>query len=109
MLTIRKLECGAYRVHHLLTNYSDLMYETLNKALDLCRLRCNTNLKENNIKYWILLSICAVLGAYTHYFVAIAFVAMYIILFVSQILLNKENKKDSIKNWLISVVVGIIL
>ena len=66
-------------------------------------------LEENNIKYWILLSICAVLGAYTHYFVAIAFVAMYIILFVSQILLNKENKKDSIKNWLISVVVGIIL
>lgn len=50
MLTIRKTNCGAYRVHHLLTNHSDQMYETLNKALDLCRLRYNTNLKENNIK-----------------------------------------------------------
>ena len=49
MLTIRKLECGAYRVHHMFTNYSDQMYETLNKALDLCRLRCNTTLKENNL------------------------------------------------------------
>ena len=50
MLAIKKLECGVYRVHHILTNYSDRMYETLNEALDLCRLRCNTNLKENNIK-----------------------------------------------------------
>lgn len=50
MLTIRKLECGAYRVHHMFTNYSDQMYETLNKAIDICRLRCNTTLKENNIK-----------------------------------------------------------
>lgn len=43
MLTIRKLECGAYRVHHMFTNHSDQMYETLSKALDLCRLRCNKN------------------------------------------------------------------
>lgn len=50
MLTIRKLVCGAYKVHHMFTNHSDQMYETLNKALDLCRLRCNTNLKENKIK-----------------------------------------------------------
>jgi hypothetical protein len=50
MLTIRKLGCGAYKVHHMFTNHSDLMYETLQKALDLCRLRCNTNLKENKIK-----------------------------------------------------------
>ena len=30
--------------------YSDIEYDTLSKAFDLCRLRCNTNLKENKIK-----------------------------------------------------------
>ena len=50
MLIIRQQQDKWYRVHHLFTNYSDQEYDTLNKALDLCRLRCNTNLKENNIK-----------------------------------------------------------
>lgn len=50
MLTIRKLKCGMYRVHHMFAEYSDQMYDTLNKALDFCRLRCNTNLQENKIK-----------------------------------------------------------
>ena len=50
MLTIRKLECGAYKVHHMFTNYSDRMYEEFNQALDLCRLRICTTLKENKIK-----------------------------------------------------------
>ena len=50
MITIRKLNCGMYRVHHLLTNHSDQIYKEFNQALDLCRLRIGTILKENKIK-----------------------------------------------------------
>lgn len=50
MLIIKQQKDKWYRVCHLFTNYSDQEYDTLNKALDLCRLRCNTNLKENKIK-----------------------------------------------------------
>ena len=50
MLTIRKTNYGQYIVHDMNTIYSDHCYSTLSKAIDLCRLRCNTNLKENKIK-----------------------------------------------------------
>lgn len=39
MLTIKKLKCGAYRVSHLFTEYSDTCYPDIKSALNLCRLR----------------------------------------------------------------------
>ena len=62
-------------------------------------------LEENDLKSWIIVSIFAVLGAYTHYFAAVAFVALYFLLFVYVIIRNR----DAIKNWFISVIIGIIL
>ncbi|MBQ6100203.1 MAG: hypothetical protein IJL02_10145 [Methanobrevibacter sp.] len=67
-------------------------------------------LKESNYKYWILLAIFSVLGAYTHYFVAISSVALYMILFVN-ILFNKSLgfERSDLKKWFVSTVVGVIL
>lgn len=62
-------------------------------------------LEKNHVKYWILLSIFAALGAYTHYFVAIAFVSLYIILLAFTFIKSVEF----FKNWLISTLIGIIL
>ena len=62
-------------------------------------------LEKNDIKYWILLSVFAALGAYTHYFIAIAFVSLYIIVFAFSFIKHKEF----LKNWLISTFIGVIL
>ena len=50
MLIIKQLPDKWYQVKHLFSEYSDQPYDTFEKALDLCRLRCNTTLQENNIK-----------------------------------------------------------
>jgi len=60
---------------------------------------------------WFLLSIFSVLGAYTHYFVAINCVIIYIVL-LAYILLNKEgnlSRLGEFKKWLISSVLGVVL
>jgi hypothetical protein len=62
-------------------------------------------IEDNDRKSWILLSIFAVLGAYTHYFAAVTFVSLYFLLFLYVLIRNRE----AIKNWFISVVIGIIL
>ncbi len=62
-------------------------------------------LEENDLKSWIIVSVFAVLGAYTHYFAAVTFVALYFLLFVYVLIRNR----DAIKNWFISVIIGIIL
>ena len=68
-------------------------------------------LKESDYKSWILLAVFTVLGAYTHYFVALSSVVLYMILLVN-ILLNKGlgfDKKEDLKKWFVSTIVGIIL
>ena len=62
-------------------------------------------LEDNNLKHWILLSVFAALGAYTHYFTAIAFISLYVILF-SYILIKR---REFIRNWILSSAVGIVL
>lgn len=61
-------------------------------------------LEKNDLKSWILLSVFALLGAYTHYFVAITFVSIYVILFAYVLIKNR----DYLKNWFISAVIGVI-
>lgn len=61
-------------------------------------------LEKNDLKSWLLLSVFALLGAYTHYFVAITFVSIYLLLFVFILI----KHRDYIKNWFISTVVGIV-
>lgn len=61
-------------------------------------------LKEPKLKYWIILTATAIMGAYTHYFVAFSFVIIYILLFVQFYLTNKAE----LKNWISSAVYGIL-
>lgn len=61
-------------------------------------------LKEPKLKYWAILTVTAVLGAYTHYFVAFSFIVMYILLFLHIMLKNKTQ----LRNWIISAVYSII-
>lgn len=61
-------------------------------------------LKESKRKYWAILTATAVMGAYTHYFVAFSFVILYILLFLHMYL----NNKTELRNWIYSAVYGII-
>lgn len=61
-------------------------------------------LKEPKLKNWILLTVFAVLGAYTHYFVAFSFIVLYALLLLDILI----NNKSELKNWLSSAVYGII-
>lgn len=61
-------------------------------------------LKEPSLKHWILLAFFSVCGAYTHYFVAVSSIILYILLFAHVLLKDKSQ----IKNWLISTVFGIL-
>lgn len=61
-------------------------------------------LKEPKVKYWIILTATAVMGAYTHYFVAFSFIILYILLFAHFYL----NNKAELKTWIKSAVYGII-
>ena len=61
-------------------------------------------LKEPKLKSWIILTVTAIMGAYTHYFVAFSFIVLYILL----LLHIMKNNKSQLKNWIISAVYGII-
>ena len=61
-------------------------------------------LKEPKLKSWIILTMTAIMGAYTHYFVAFSFIVLYILL----LLHIMKNNKTQLKNWIISAVYGII-
>jgi hypothetical protein len=61
-------------------------------------------LRNPSLKSWILLAFFSVCGAYTHYFVAIPSILLYMLLLVHVLLKNKTQ----IKNWLISTVFGIL-
>jgi hypothetical protein len=49
MLLIKKDEQG-YKVKHLLTDYSVIVYQSFSEALDLCRLRCHKILRYDDLK-----------------------------------------------------------
>lgn len=67
-------------------------------------------LVKSDRKSWILFTIFSILGCYTHYFVAIPTVILYLTL-LGMILLkeNRLEKIKEIKKWLISSVVCILL
>lgn len=61
-------------------------------------------LKNPSLKNWILVAVFSVLGAYTHYFVAVSAIMLYLVLFIYFMI----NNKSEIKNFFISVIFGII-
>lgn len=68
-------------------------------------------LTKSDKKSWMLLTIFAVLGAYTQYILAMSFIVLYLLL-LGYILLFKENGFDRIgelKKWIVSSICGIIL
>ena len=60
-------------------------------------------LNDSNPKSWIIFTVFSILGAYTHYFVAIPSFMLYLILLVKNIKNTAELKK-----WFISVIVAVI-
>lgn len=66
---------------------------------------------KSDKKSWMLLTIFAVLGAYTQYILAMSFIVLYLLL-LGYILLYKENGFDRIsefKKWIVSSIIGIVL
>lgn len=59
---------------------------------------------KSDVRSWFLLTLFVLLGAYTHYFVAISSMILYCILLIYFIF----NNKSEIKKWLISAVCIII-
>lgn len=72
--------------------------------LVMCFIYACEILKKPCLKNWMILSIFAVLGAYTHYFVAVSSIVIYLLLFLNYLI----NNKSELKNWFISTVFGII-
>lgn len=62
-------------------------------------------LNKSDIKSWLLFSIFAILGAYTHYFAAITSLTLYFLLFVKYI---KDKNLQDIKKLLLSGIFCII-
>ena len=60
-------------------------------------------LNTQDAKSWIIFTICSVLGAYTHYFVAIPSFILYMILLVNYI-----REKAELKKWFISVIAAVV-
>lgn len=60
---------------------------------------------ESNKKSWILFTLFTILGAYTHYFVALSSFLIYLALFI-YIIANKD--KTNFKNWILSAIIAII-
>ncbi|WP_407432415.1 hypothetical protein [Methanobrevibacter sp.] len=56
-------------------------------------------------KSWIIFTLFSVLAAYINYFAAITAICIYLILLTYLI----KNRKSEIKNWIVSVIVGIVL
>ena len=66
---------------------------------------------KSDKKSWLLLTIFAVLGAYTQYILAMSFIVLYILL-LGYILLYKDKGFDRIgefKKWIVSSIIGIVL
>ena len=61
--------------------------------------------KRDMKKSWVILTLFSVLAAYTHYYGAITAVCIYLILLVYLI----KDRRDEIKDWLLSTAAGIIL
>lgn len=61
-------------------------------------------LKDGKLKSWIILTVCAVLAAYTQYFLIISFVILYGLLLLHIYMKNKSQLKD----WASSVIYGIL-
>ena len=61
-------------------------------------------LKGGELKHWILLTAFAVMGAYTHYFIAASFVILYVLL-LSHVL---TRNKSQLRNWISSTVFAIL-
>ena len=61
-------------------------------------------LKDSKSKYWIILTVCAVLGAYTHYFLIISFAILYGFLFLS----IYANNRSELKVWFSSVIYAVL-
>ena len=71
-------------------------------------------INKSNWKYWMLMTIFSILGAYTHYFIAISVVIMYLLLLI-YILFSRDyesnndfNRKNEVKKWIISVFIGLV-
>ena len=61
-------------------------------------------LESSDNKYWIALTVFSVLGAYTHYFVALSSVVLYVMLFIFTV-----KNKQSVKKFFSSVILAVIL
>ena len=61
-------------------------------------------LKDSDTKSWIILTVCAVLGAYTHYFLIISFAILYGFLFIHIYL----NNRSLLKKWISSVIYAVL-
>jgi hypothetical protein len=61
--------------------------------------------ESSSIKYWFLLVLFSLLGAYTHYFALITIIVIYLFLFIYFLLKNKKE----IKKLLISAILLILL
>lgn len=58
-------------------------------------------LNKSDVKSWVLFSLFAVLAAYTHYFVALSFGILYLLLFVYYVgIYGVKNNKISIGSFL---------
>lgn len=75
---------------------------------------------ESNNKSWILLTIFTVLGAYTHYFVALSLGVLYLLLLIYILFMEGEKRRGinkllsnikgkNFKKWILSVISIIIL
>lgn len=73
----------------------------------------NDIINKNDLKSWLLFGLFSVLGAYTHYFVILSSVILYILLLCYFIFYNKNyNFNDNfsvLKKWIFSVLIVVIL
>lgn len=66
-------------------------------------------IEKGDLKYWILLSLFSVLGAYGHYFAAIPLIIIYLALFIYLLTKRDEDSfKPQLKKYLISAILAIL-
>ena len=66
-------------------------------------------IEKGDLKYWILLTLFSVLGAYGHYFVAIPLIIIYLSLFIYLLTKRDENSfKPQLKKYLMSAILAIL-
>lgn len=71
-------------------------------------------MNKSDKKSWFLLTIFSVCGAYTHYFIAISSIFIYLslfyyICFIKSYEFNLKIRKNELKKWFISVIGGLLL